>query len=184
MPSVGGATKWINWGPMRWKRMLAILPVLGQLAWRLGKDPRVPKRHRAVMAAAGAYAVVPLDIALDFVPVIGRLDDILILAGGIAWVLRHAPPEVVDEHLGAMGLTRKELAEKIADSLPPPLDRAVANYEVVLPELEEVGRSALEQGVRVAGAAGRAAATGGAIAVSGGSKAVTVAGDAVRRIKP
>jgi uncharacterized membrane protein YkvA (DUF1232 family) len=137
--------------------MLTVLPVLGRLAYRLARDQRVPRRHRAVMLASAAYAVSPVDIATDLIPVFGRLDDLLVLALGIAWVLRTAPPAVVDEHLAALGLTRKELAAKIAAVVPPPMDRAVARYEEVLPEIEATGRSLLDGAGEIARLAGGAA---------------------------
>jgi uncharacterized membrane protein YkvA (DUF1232 family) len=163
--------------------MLTVLPVLGHLAYRLTRDPRVPKRHRAVMLASAAYAVAPVDLALDFIPGIGRMDDLLVLALGVAWVLRSAPPDIVDEHLAALGLTRKSLARKIAEVVPPPFDRAIENYEEYLPDLEEAGRSALEAGERVAQSAGRAAVAGRGALSGGGVRIAAGAGSAVRRMR-
>lgn len=175
--------KYIGYGMGRWRRMMTVVPVLGHLAYRLTKDERVPRRHRAVMLASAAYAVSPIDVIPDLIPGLGRLDDLMVLALGIAWVLRSAPPEVVDEHLTALGLTRKELARKIADVVPPPLDRAIENYEAILPDIEDAGRAALDTGGRLAAALGRWVFAGGSAAVSGGERIVEGVESAVKRIR-
>jgi uncharacterized membrane protein YkvA (DUF1232 family) len=60
------------------------------------RDPRMPFHVRAVALLVAAYAVSPIDLIPDFIPVIGYLDDLLLLPLGIAWVIRHTPPEVLD----------------------------------------------------------------------------------------
>jgi uncharacterized membrane protein YkvA (DUF1232 family) len=167
----------------RWRRMLTVMPVLAQLAYRLTRDPRVPKRHRAVMLASAAYAVAPVDLALDFIPGIGRMDDLLVLALGVAWVLRSAPPAIVDEHLGQLGLTRKQLASKVAEVVPPPLDRAIENYEEFLPELEEAGRALVEAGERFAHSAGRVVAAGGGVVLERGGRLAAGVDAVARRVR-
>jgi len=47
---------------------------------RLLKDPRVPRRHKVLLAALVAYLAMPLDLIPDFVPVVGALDDAIIVA--------------------------------------------------------------------------------------------------------
>ena len=60
------------------------------------RDPRMPFHVRAVALLVAAYAVSPIDLIPDFIPVIGYLDDLLLLPLGIAWVIRHTPSEVLE----------------------------------------------------------------------------------------
>lgn len=60
------------------------------------RDPRLPWRVRLVALAVAAYALSPIDLIPDFVPVLGLLDDLLLLLLlGIALVIRLTPPEVL-----------------------------------------------------------------------------------------
>lgn len=59
------------------------------------RDPRLPWRVRLVALAVAAYALSPIDLIPDFVPVLGLLDDLLLLPLGIALVIRLTPPGVL-----------------------------------------------------------------------------------------
>src|SRR5205085_11774540 len=61
------------------------------------RDPRVPWYSKALAVAVAAYALSPIDLIPDFIPVLGYLDDLLIVPLGIALVLRLMPPEVIKE---------------------------------------------------------------------------------------
>jgi len=61
------------------------------------RDPRVPWYAKAVAAAVAAYALSPIDLIPDFIPVIGYLDDLIILPLGILLVIRMIPPELLAE---------------------------------------------------------------------------------------
>jgi uncharacterized membrane protein YkvA (DUF1232 family) len=62
------------------------------------RDPRVPWYAKVVAACVAAYALSPLDLIPDFIPVLGYLDDILLVPLGIALAIRLIPPEVLAEH--------------------------------------------------------------------------------------
>lgn len=58
------------------------------------KDPETPRRAKAVIIIAIAYATSPIDLIPDFIPALGQLDDLIILPALIALALRMIPPEV------------------------------------------------------------------------------------------
>lgn len=67
--------------------------VLG-LAFR---DPRTPWYAKALIFLVIAYALSPIDLIPDFVPLLGYLDDLILVPAGIALSLRMIPPEVMAE---------------------------------------------------------------------------------------
>ncbi|HSM35891.1 MAG TPA: DUF1232 domain-containing protein [Longimicrobiales bacterium] len=67
------------------------------------RDPRTPRAARALAVAVTAYALSPIDLVPDFIPVIGLIDDLLIVPAGIALCLRMIPPEVLREARDRVG---------------------------------------------------------------------------------
>ncbi len=61
------------------------------------RDPRVPWYAKALAACVVGYAFSPLDLIPDFIPVIGYLDDLIIVPLGVALVVRLIPPAVLSE---------------------------------------------------------------------------------------
>jgi uncharacterized membrane protein YkvA (DUF1232 family) len=74
----------------------------GRLAWRLLADRRVPLAARAVLPAVVLYLATPVDIVPDFLPVLGYLDDLLIILGAAWLFLRLVPAGVLEEHVAAL----------------------------------------------------------------------------------
>jgi uncharacterized membrane protein YkvA (DUF1232 family) len=62
------------------------------------RDPRVPWYAKAVGACVVAYALSPIDLIPDFIPVLGYLDDLVLVPLGLLLVLRLIPPDVLAEH--------------------------------------------------------------------------------------
>ena len=62
------------------------------------RDPRVPWHAKALAGAVAAYALSPIDLIPDFIPVLGHLDDLIIVPLGILLVVRMIPPELMAEH--------------------------------------------------------------------------------------
>jgi uncharacterized membrane protein YkvA (DUF1232 family) len=58
------------------------------------RDPKTPFWIKALALAVVAYAISPIDLIPDFIPVLGYLDDLIVLPLGIWWVLRALPTEV------------------------------------------------------------------------------------------
>jgi uncharacterized membrane protein YkvA (DUF1232 family) len=61
-------------------------------AWKLMRHPQTPRAAKWVAFAVIAYAVSPIDLIPDFIPVLGLLDDLLLLPLGVALVIRLTPP--------------------------------------------------------------------------------------------
>ena len=59
------------------------------------RDPRTPLLARCLALAIAAYALSPIDLIPDFIPVLGYLDDLLIVPVGLLLVIRMLPPEVL-----------------------------------------------------------------------------------------
>lgn len=65
--------------------------------WLAARDPRVPWHAKAVAGAVAAYALSPIDLIPDFVPVLGYVDDLLIVPAGIWLAIRLIPAPVMAE---------------------------------------------------------------------------------------
>lgn len=65
--------------------------------WLAARDPRVPWYAKALAGAVAAYALSPIDLIPDFIPVLGYLDDLLIVPLGILLTVRLVPPDVMRE---------------------------------------------------------------------------------------
>lgn len=65
------------------------------------RDPRTPWYAKGLALCVAGYALSPIDLIPDFIPVLGYLDDIIIVPLGILVVVRLIPPEVMAEHRAA-----------------------------------------------------------------------------------
>ena len=80
-----------------------------RLAWRLFQDQRVPVWTKVIPPVALAYVLFPIDIIPDPMLGLGQLDDVAVLLLGVKLFIELAPPEVVREHLRALGARIGEL---------------------------------------------------------------------------
>ncbi len=65
------------------------------------RDPRVPWYAKALAMLVAGYALSPIDLIPDFIPVLGHVDDLVIVPLGILAVVKLIPPEVMDAHRAA-----------------------------------------------------------------------------------
>ena len=79
------------------------------LFWRLLTDRRVPLSAKLVLPGMALYLIFPFDLIPDVIPVLGYLDDLLVIILGLWLFLRLAPRAVFDEHLQRL---KQEGAEK------------------------------------------------------------------------
>jgi uncharacterized membrane protein YkvA (DUF1232 family) len=62
---------------------------------RLRGDPRVPRRAKVVVALAGLWLLSPIDLLPEFLPVIGPLDDVVVVALALRYAARQVPHETL-----------------------------------------------------------------------------------------
>src|SRR3954451_4012601 len=82
--------------------------------WLAEPDPRTPLAARLLALAVAGYALSPLDLIPDFVPVLGYLDDLLIVPLGIVAVVRLIPPQVMAESRAAAALCSERPVSRAA----------------------------------------------------------------------
>jgi len=78
----------------QWARMLKRDIVV---LWLAARDPRTPWTARIVAGATAAYALSPIDLIPDVVPVLGLIDDLLIVPAGIWLALRMMPAPLIGD---------------------------------------------------------------------------------------
>jgi len=81
-------------------RLLPKLIKFVRLVWRLTFDKRVSIFLRALVPLAILYALSPLDVIPDRLPILGRFDDLIILGLALLFLTKLAPPAIIDEHMG------------------------------------------------------------------------------------
>lgn len=64
---------------------------------RLRNDPRVPRRAKIAIAIAGLWVISPIDLIPEFLPVIGPLDDVVVVAIALRYAARRVPSEALFE---------------------------------------------------------------------------------------
>jgi uncharacterized membrane protein YkvA (DUF1232 family) len=72
------------------------------------RDPRMPWYAKVLAVCVVGYALSPIDLIPDFIPVLGYLDDLVLIPLGVALALRMIPPAVMDE---CRARARSELAD-------------------------------------------------------------------------
>jgi uncharacterized membrane protein YkvA (DUF1232 family) len=80
------------------RALAGFIPDSVVLMRRLLGDDRVPRRRKAVLMALVGYLSLPLDLVPDFIPVAGQLDDAIIAALALRYVLRAGGPGLLREH--------------------------------------------------------------------------------------
>ncbi|MDH4207917.1 MAG: YkvA family protein [Anaerolineae bacterium] len=80
-----------------WKKRASELKLQTYAVYLAYKDPRVPWHARVFAACVVGYAFSPIDLIPDPIPVLGYLDDLVLLPLGVAMALRMIPQEVMAE---------------------------------------------------------------------------------------
>ena len=75
--------------------LAAFIPDCVTTVRRLRKDPRVPRRAKIAVLIAGLWVASPIDLIPEFIPIIGPLDDIVVVALALRYAGRQVPREVL-----------------------------------------------------------------------------------------
>jgi uncharacterized membrane protein YkvA (DUF1232 family) len=139
--------------------LLALLPLAARLpahvrvmAGLIG-DARVPASRKALLAAAFGYVVSPVDLIPDRIPVLGVVDDLVVVALAVDAFLAGVPDAALEAHLGAADLSRAAFDEdvrRVRRLIPRPVRRIVNRLPAALELGARVVRDA-ELGPRVRG---------------------------------
>ncbi|HZX56095.1 MAG TPA: DUF1232 domain-containing protein [Ilumatobacteraceae bacterium] len=79
------------------KDLATVLPACVTTARRLRRDPRVPRMVKVAVAIAALWVLSPIDLIPEFLPVVGPLDDIVVVALALRYAARRVPPEALVE---------------------------------------------------------------------------------------
>ncbi|OGO56824.1 MAG: hypothetical protein A2V85_13605 [Chloroflexi bacterium RBG_16_72_14] len=116
---------------LAWAAFLPIAsraPIYGRLFWELVRDERTPGGRKAMLAAALGYILVGHDLVPDDLPVLGGLDDLVVVVLAVDLFLDGVPGEVLDEKLDELGIDRRAFGDDVARIrrfTPRPLRRLV-----------------------------------------------------------
>jgi len=105
--AVGVAAVVASWAVLVWlasrlppglaRDLAAFLPSCVTLLRRLRGDPRVPRSAKIALAIAALWVISPIDLIPEFLPVIGPLDDVVIVALALRYAGRRVPESVLLE---------------------------------------------------------------------------------------
>jgi len=88
-----------------WKQWARTVKRDAHALYLAARDPRVPWYAKGLAVAIAAYAASPIDLIPDFIPVVGYLDDLIIVPLGIALVIKLIPAEIIAE-ASSVGICR------------------------------------------------------------------------------
>jgi uncharacterized membrane protein YkvA (DUF1232 family) len=103
-------------------------PIYGRLIWALIRDERTPIARKALLAGALGYLVLPGDLIPDRIPLIGGLDDLVVIVLAVDLFLDGVPSEVLGEKLEELGIERSSFDRDVAQIrrlMPAPIRRAI-----------------------------------------------------------
>jgi uncharacterized membrane protein YkvA (DUF1232 family) len=109
-----------------------------RLAWRLFWDQRVPVWTKLIPPIALGYVLVPIDLVPDVALGLGQLDDVAVVLLGLKLFIELSPPDVVREHLRALGARIDEwrvVDEEEKENTPPTIIKG--EYRLEPPETED-----------------------------------------------
>jgi uncharacterized membrane protein YkvA (DUF1232 family) len=102
-------------------------PLYARLLWSLATDARTPKARKVMLAGALGYVVIGRDIVPDFVPILGQLDDLVVVALATEFFLDGLDDLLLAEKLAEAGIPRAAYDEDVARVrrlVPGPIRRA------------------------------------------------------------
>lgn len=102
------------------KDLASVLPACATTVRRLRKDPRVPPSAKIAVAFAGLWVLSPIDLIPEFLPVIGPLDDVIVVALALRFAARRVPNDAIYEAWPADPHVLDRLLKSRRDRSPDP----------------------------------------------------------------
>jgi len=128
-------------------------PIYARLIWALLRDERTPMARKVLLGGALGYLILPADLIPDRIPLIGGLDDLVVVVLAVDLFLDGVPSEVLVEKLDELGIERGAFDRDVAQIrrlMPAPIRRAIRR----VPQAIGLGAQALRStglGSRVRG---------------------------------
>ena len=132
---------------------MAFLPLAGRmpdyarLIWALVRDSRVPASRKAVLAMAGGYVLIGRDLIPDDIPIVGRLDDLVVVVLAVEVFFDGVPEDVMEEKLLALGIDRLAFQhdmDQVRRFTPAPVRNLIRRLPIAL---DAAGRLIKQSGV-------------------------------------
>lgn len=92
------AALWVFGRKIGARQLARAIPDLAALCWGLISDPRVPFGSKVLVGGALAWVLSPVDLVPEFIPVLGPLDDVIIVGLVLRHLIRRSGPAVVQTH--------------------------------------------------------------------------------------
>ena len=128
-------------GVSRFVSLLAFLPVASRvpdyarLIAALVLDERMPNDHKVMLGVAAGYVVVGRDLVPDSIPLLGGLDDIVVVVLAVDLFLDGVPPELLQEKLDDLGIDRAAFDRDVAQIrrlTPGPVRRTIRRVPALI----------------------------------------------------
>ena len=122
-----GAAMRRGFGLVAFLPLASRMPVYAKLIWALVLDERTPGDRKAILAIALGYVLVGRDIIRDDIPLLGRLDDVIVVALAVDLFLDGVPRDLLEEKLEALDIDQVAFHDDIANIrrlTPGPVRRA------------------------------------------------------------
>ena len=128
-------------GLSRFVSLLAFLPVASRvpdyarLIAALVLDERMPNDHKVMLGVAAGYVVVGRDLVPDSIPLLGGLDDIIVVVLAVDLFLDGVPPELLQEKLDDLGIERAAFDRDVAQIrrlTPGPVRRTIRRVPALI----------------------------------------------------
>jgi uncharacterized membrane protein YkvA (DUF1232 family) len=118
-------------------------PVYARLVWALARDERMPGGGKAALGLAVGYLLVGRDLVPDNLPLLGGLDDLVVVALAVDLFLEEVPPQLLAEKLRELDIPREAYDRDIAQIrrlTPGPLRRLIRRVPAAVDLADEAWR--------------------------------------------
>ena len=116
------------------------VPMYTRLITSLVMDDRMPASRKAMLAGAAGYLVLGRDLIPDDLPIIGGLDDLVVVVLAAEFFLDGVPDDLLDEKLAELGIERAEFDRDVAQVrrlTPGPVRRTIRRVPVLIGDIGE-----------------------------------------------